>query len=475
LTASIFDVTALIDRERELDALTARLARPASLSLIYGQRRVGKTFLLQHLVRARPHTLYFLADESTSSSLLGRFCAEVAAVGLGGPMWPSVNPADWSTALTLLIQDALTTHGELLLVLDEFQYLIATDPALPSIIQRLWDTFRDRGRLHVILCGSAMTTLARLGDERQPLHGRFDLRLQLRPFRYVDAARFVPGWPAVDALTMYGVFGGLARHLAEVEAADDLGANARRAILDPLGPLHEAPLDLLRTEHLSSHADASAVLAAIAQGENRFSAIAARAGLTSDRVAWVADELIALGVIVRERRFGDRPTSRYTRYRCSDPLTTFWFRHVLRNRSALATAGAAPVWRDRIAPRLADHMGHVFEDVVAQAILSGVIDPLGGPVDELAPWWTRDGQTEIDLIARSGEQTVYVECKWRATGQVDVADLHRLRHHLRALPTVAATHRLALATMGTFSERLRAVAAADGVLLFGPDELLPGR
>lgn len=461
---------AIIDRERELEALATCLTRPASMSLVYGQRRVGKTFLLQHLVADVPRHLYFLADESTASTLLHRFHGEVAASGLGGALWETLPPTDWGTSLTLLVQSA-HADGGLVLVLDELQYLLEAEPALPSILQRLWDTFHPRGGLHFVLCGSALGTLARLGDQGQPLHGRFDLRMQLRPFHAHQAVRFLPGWPAAEAVRAYGVFGGLARHLAEIHPAEDLGSNVRRAILDSLGALHEAPLDVLRTEHLGSHADASALLAAVAAGENRFSAIAARTGLAGDRVARVADELIALEILERQHRYGDRPGSRYTRYRCVDPFTTFWFRYVQPNRSALA-AGAGPVWSQRVAPRIEDHMGHVFEDVVRQAIQSGVPLGLPGPVDEVAPWWSRDGQTELDLVVRSGDAVAYVECKWRAGGEVTRRDLARLRGHLARFAGTRPEHRLALATAGRFSDDLRQIATAEGVVLLGLDELL---
>lgn len=125
------------DREREIAALTARLERPASLSLVFGQRRVGKTFMLQRLLDGRPRALYFLADESTSDSLLRRFHAEVGAVGLGGPLWSQTRPADWGTALSVLFH-AAQADG-LILVLDELQYLVRSEPALPSILQRAWD------------------------------------------------------------------------------------------------------------------------------------------------------------------------------------------------------------------------------------------------------------------------------------------------------------------------------------------------
>ena len=43
----------VIDREREQEALRELLTRPGpSMAVLYGRRRVGKTFLLQHVFPA---------------------------------------------------------------------------------------------------------------------------------------------------------------------------------------------------------------------------------------------------------------------------------------------------------------------------------------------------------------------------------------------------------------------------------------
>ena len=466
-------MTPLIDREAELSALEDRLSRPASMSLIYGQRRVGKTFLLQHLLtkyKGSSDCLYFLADESTASALLLRFHREVAASGLGGGLWSTANPSDWGTAFSLLAQ-SLDPNRRVILVLDELQYLLEAEPALASILQRVWDTVRPRGGLHLILCGSALGTLGRLGDQHQPLHGRFDLRMKLLPFSYREAAAFLPSWEPQDRVRAYSIFGGLARHLAEVDPDLDLATNARRALLDPLGPLHEAPLDLLRTERVAAHAAANAVLAATASGENRFNSIAARTGLKAEQLSRVLDELIELEILVRDRRFGDRPGSRFARYRCRDPLVTFWFRCIQPQRSALVGTPPDRLWSERIEPKLDDHMGPIFENVVRQALEKGLLLDRFGPIDELAPWWSRDGQTEIDLIVRSGEHQLFVECKWRAGGELRRRDLEKLRGHAERSGVKNDGARFALATVGGFSDRLRALADAGEVLLIGLDEL----
>jgi AAA+ ATPase superfamily predicted ATPase len=338
--------------------------------------------------------------------------------------------------------------------------MLDAEPALPSVLQRIWDQHRHRMPLHLILCGSALGTLERLGDVTQPLHGRFDLELKLRAFDYADAAGFVPGWPRGDQLRLYGVFGGLARHLAEVEPARSLADNVQRAILAPHAPLHDAAPELLRSERLSSRAEAVAVLSAVAAGESTFGAIAARAGISGNRADYVIKELLELEILERVVRWGDREGSRYTRYRCADPFTRFWFRFVGPNRSALNSADPARVWTERVA---------------RQAALAGVLGPQLGSIAEAAPWWSRDGRTEIDLILRAGREVLAVECRWRGSGEVDLRALRQLRDHVSRQPTLGGDPnvRLCLVSAGGFAPALRQVAEAEGVLLIGPEVLLP--
>ncbi|MBN2496129.1 MAG: AAA family ATPase [Deltaproteobacteria bacterium] len=463
---------ALIDREKEREALRARLAQDSSLCLVYGPRRTGKTFLLQHLLASQKRAIYFLADETTSAAQLRRFHAQVAASGLGGRAWGALKQDDWGSLLDVLIQAEADATRPLLLVLDEVQYLLAQEPSLPSILQRIVDAHRKKARLHLILCGSALGTLAALGDAGQPLHGRLDLRLKIGPFAYAQAARFAPRWPLAERLRLYGVFGGVARHLAEIRAGEDLAANACRAILAPLGPLHEAPLDMLRAERLSSRAEAEAVLSSIALGENRFNAIAARANLPSSRLDYVLKELQALEIIEREVRLGDRPGARTARYRCRDPFVTFWFRLLLPNRSALQGTAPEIIWKERIAGRIDGHMGPVFERIAAQALRDGLLQEKLGPLDELGSWWSRDGKTQIDLVARYGDRLLLAECKWRAGSAMPAEALGQLKDHASRYPIPKGIREVcfALASAGRLP---RPRKGADAPILIGLKDLLP--
>lgn len=459
-----------VDREIELRAINKRLDKQSSFSLIYGQRRTGKTYLLQYLATQRENALHFLADESTAAMSLERFWGEVLAERVARGVSAVLQPSDWGTALTLLVQQAITNDEPLVLFIDEVQFLIQAEPSLPSILSRLWDQYHERASIHIILCGSALGTLRGLGDAGQPLHGRFDLRLKLRPFAYHEAGLFVPEWSLHDRLRAYGLFGGLARHLAELDDGVSLRENALELLCEPLSSLADAPMDILRSEHLSSLAESAAVVEAMALGETRFNRIASRTQLKTSRLNYILGELIGLEIVGREVRFGDREGAKYSRYWIADPFIGFWFRHIRPNRVILNGANTEEVWAQRIEPRLDNWMGPIFERIVAQTLRrEGAVDELPF-IDTIASYWSRDERTQIDWIASSDETLLFVECKWKARRKVGVEALKQLREHASRYPKSATDRRYCIASPTGFSEELIAAAGSD-VTLLGPAEL----
>ncbi len=82
----------------------------------------------------------------------------------------------------------------MLVVLDEFPYLSDAAPALPSLLQALWDHSWAATRLKVVLSGSHVTAMRRLEAADQPLYGRRTRRLVLAPFHAGAVGAFVPAY-----------------------------------------------------------------------------------------------------------------------------------------------------------------------------------------------------------------------------------------------------------------------------------------
>lgn len=122
-----------VDRLRELESMNKILANSPALFVLYGRRRVGKTELLQHFYRDRPH-VYYLGDLSSSSTHVRALSSRIGD-HLGDNFLRSQSLSDWRGLLEYL----RNRKAELDLVLDEFPYLVEADPTLPSLLQSAWD------------------------------------------------------------------------------------------------------------------------------------------------------------------------------------------------------------------------------------------------------------------------------------------------------------------------------------------------
>jgi AAA+ ATPase superfamily predicted ATPase len=141
----------------------------AELLVLYGRRRVGKSALLSESCQGKPH-VYFLASQVRESDNLDQF-REALAAAYPDPLLDSLRFNSWETALTYAARAA--DAGRFIVVLDEFPYLCRENPALPSVLQRWWDTTGKSSRLMLVLCGSQVGFMERdVLAERSPLFGR---------------------------------------------------------------------------------------------------------------------------------------------------------------------------------------------------------------------------------------------------------------------------------------------------------------
>jgi AAA+ ATPase superfamily predicted ATPase len=474
-------VVGLVNRENEQARLSELWARPGpALALIYGRRRVGKTYFLQHAREGR-RGVYFLAAESSSLENLEELLAQARHSFPERPDIIRENYPSWRVALRLLCE--LAAMERLLVVFDEFSYLVGVDPSLPSILQAVWDQDARSSQLKLILCGSEIGLLGALDDYGRPLHGRFDWAHTYRPLAYYDAARFfLVGSPPIqaygrrDVLLLYGVLGGSGRYLAAVDPARSIGENIARLVLDPQGIFHREGENLIRQERdIRDYANYNAVLEAIAGGATEWGEIANQAHLERHVVGGTLDRLRELGWVAHEKPF-EEPGRRGI-YRLDDNFLKFWYRFVFHLRSALQTFPPVDAWTELVEPHLSDYMGrYVFEGICAQHLRRfgrGYGLPM---LLDLGRWWSRPSDIEIDLIGKLADGSYLVgECKWsRQPCDVDV--LSALQHKLASTPHGrwrAAPHFMLFSAAG-FTPRLVERARAEGAILVGPEEFGAG-
>src|SRR5271170_4327972 len=150
----------LFGRDTEWTGLVAFAAdaRPgATLGVVSGRRRQGKSYLLQALATALGG-IYFPALELTETVSLRLFADELIRFS-GSPVPPF---RDWLDAIPYLLR--LAGDRNVPVVIDEFPFLVKASPALPSIIQRELGPggSGSASRTRLLLCGSAMSVMGGL-------------------------------------------------------------------------------------------------------------------------------------------------------------------------------------------------------------------------------------------------------------------------------------------------------------------------
>lgn len=332
----------------------------------------------------------------------------------------------WRTIFRLFVD--LAGDGPMIIVLDEFQYLLNRgDGDIASQLVAVWDRELRERPLTLILSGSEVATMEHLTMGSQPLFGRFALRVKIPPLDYFDARQMTPNRSPREAATLYGALGGMPRYLATVDPAETVAETLTRTLLLPSGEVYLQIEHLIEQEQgIRNPAEYQAVLATVAVGATRVSEIAQKSGLDGYATRRVLETLERLELIWRERNFAAPSRAPY-QYRVADNAVRFWYRFVNSNRSRLAMGAGETVWRERIAPDLGAYMGKVFEPMCAAAYRR--LHQQWGLLD--ATIWERwEGQDrnrrsiEIDVVARLTDGRVLTgEIKWSSRPVDD--DVHR--------------------------------------------------
>ncbi len=376
-----------VNRDAELRELDAA-AKRGGLLVVFGRRRIGKTRLLRQWLQARDG-LYSQAIEAQRDLQIQQVFTD-----LRPQLETQLVPKTWPELLEIL---ALQKR-RWVLCLDEFPYLTAVDPSLPSLLQRWLDHSLPRGRL-LIVAGSSTRMMNDLFLHRAaPLYGRARKLLHVRPMDYpafCGACDLRSG--DLDSFEKFACVGGIPKYWEFVETGQDAVVLAESLYFDYAPYMEQEPQRLLRDEGVVG-LNAVAVLQAVGRGAERPSEIASRLGTAQTNLSRLLQQLLDASVLTRELPFGEsvRSTKRIL-YRIQDPTMRFWFRvfspHQSRWRSYAATEKRKLIH---------DHAATVFEDV-CRARLQGA-----------QRYW--ESNIELDLVAPDPDdrrRLLVAEVKWR--------------------------------------------------------------
>ncbi len=456
------------DREQELEQLGALLKRTAcQLIVVFGRRRIGKTALLTRWTdqQSNTPTLYWVAHRTTSEVLLRSFSRAYTATHNPGGV--EMHFSDWEAALEGLF--ASSQDRQVIAVIDEFPYLVQSVPALPSLLQKIWDRHQHTSRLVLVLCGSHYHMMQdELFSPKRPLYGRATATLLVEEIAPDKLHLFLPRYSQEQVVETFAVVGGVPKYLEMWDDRVPVLKNVQELILSPVTLFRHEAIFLIQDE-LTEPRTFLAILEALGAGFKTPKEIASLTGIAMGHVGKYLRTLLDLR-IVRRIISGDVvnfENTRLTRYEIRDPFMRFYFQFIHRNPD-LIEQNRVDRLMEIIKRNFASFVGTTGYEELArrQIVVLGDRDELPFQPEHVGRAWNRSVEIDVVAVDHAARCVLLGECKWTRSkvGPELLSDLRTRGEKLRRLNGYHKHY--ALFSKAGFTAPLLREADATAVMLF---------
>jgi AAA+ ATPase superfamily predicted ATPase len=428
-----------IGRTSELATLNAELERGSGFVVIYGRRRVGKTTLIKEFIKDK-RAFYFLATTESEAQSMKRF-AGVLSRTTKKPMLSKVTFTDWLDLFQVVADDH--PDEKKVLVIDEFPYLVKTNPDFPSILQNAWDEVLKDHNVMLILCGSLISMMKKHAlAYDSPLYGRRTAQIRLMPLQFTDVYE-AQNLSFEQAVEQYAITGGVPKYMEFFQSDEPLVEQIRRVVLSKNGFLYEEP-DFLLNEEVQTPINYFSVLKAISDGNHKLSKIGMTMEQDTSAITPYLKTLIDLGFVIKNVPITEKnpERSRKSLYYVSDNFIRFWFRYVYPFKGELELDNQQivldEIGKDFKQKFVAFAYESICRNIFAELCRKGQID---FAPSRIGSYWRNDneGDTEIDVAAvdHQHKRLFLGECKYH-TKPVDVAVYSALQEKGQSKELIAA-------------------------------------
>lgn len=403
-----------IGRQTELTKLNAEYAHDSSFVVIYGRRRVGKTTLIKEFLKDKI-AFYFLATEELESQSMKRLAGVVART-TNNPLLQKATFNDWLDLFQIIAD--YKPEEKKVMVIDEFPYLVKTNPAFSSILQNAWDEILKDSNVMLILSGSLIGMMQKYTlSYDSPLYGRRTAQIRLAPLPFTDVFA-VQEMSFEKAVEQYSVTGGVPKYLEFFEDGRVLEEQLKENVLAKSGFLYEEPNFLLKSESVTA-VNYFSIIKAIADGNHKLGKIAGVLGQETSALTPYLATLSDLGFIEKRTPVTEKnpEKSRKGLYFIADNFIRFWFRYVYPYKGELELDNMQIVMDEMGKDFTTRFVAFVYEDI-CKNIFANLCknDSISFVPSRIGSYWLNDfdGDTEIDICAvDSRNKRIFVgECKY---------------------------------------------------------------
>ena len=404
----------LVGRKKEQLALNQIvLSKESEFVVVYGRRRVGKTFLVNKYFKDEyAFKLTGLAQKSKREQL-ANFTVALNRYGNGQKI---KTPRNWYEAFDKLrdLLDGKKVKGKRVVFIDELPWMDSRGSNLVSAIEHFWNDWAStQSDIIFIICGSATSWITKkILKNKGGLHNRVTQKLYLRPFTLAECKEYIVSRGVTMAdkeiAECYMIMGGIPFYLKNLRRGASLSQNVDEMFFAEKGRLSDE-FDALYASLFDKSDNYIKVVEALSK-KNK--------GLTRDEIlksthltnnghfSQILEDLVNCDFIRRYRGYGNN--ERMSIYQLIDPFTLFYYKFIKGNAPT-----NKPFWQYQIGTRRHDTWaGLAFEKLCLNHHLQ-IEKALGisGIATKVFSWITQSKEAEkaqIDLIIKREDRVVNV-------------------------------------------------------------------
>lgn len=408
-----------IGRKKELESLELLLKKKsASLVVIRGRRRVGKSRLIKEFVSDKTSWIFSglpPVPGITKQRQLDAFSAQLSQ-NLG---MPKIQVSEWSEHFSFLGKQA--KRQKIVLVLDEISWMGSEDPDFLGQLKTAWDLhFSDNPDLILILCGSVSSWIEENILKSTGFLGRISIDMVLDELSIAESGEF---WKAqknkissYEKFKLLSVTGGIPKYLEEIITTQSAEDNIHRLCFQAEGLLFRE-FDQIFSDLFSKRAQTySNIVKTLAHAPLTLDEVCEKLGLKkSGSVSQYLDHLALAGFVQEDCTWNlsTKTESRLKKFRLKDNYIRFYLRYIEPNM-------------DRISKNLFDSksfmhlpgwesvMGLQFENLVVNnwRSLCKILRIELLEIDNAGPFFQRPTKQQkgcqVDLMIQTRHKTLYM-------------------------------------------------------------------
>ncbi len=386
-----------VDRKKELEALEKAYQRGVKLFIVYGRRRVGKTALLRKFLEDK-RGIYFLCSQRGYEKDVERFSKEISKLFNLPLKFENFEEAF----------EFLAKQGKLVVVIDEFPYLIEAYKPIVSVFQSIVDLTLENSEIMLVLSGSSVGMMEReVLSYKAPLYGRAGGIMKVKPFGFFDMVEWY-GEDFERLVRIYGVTGGVPRYMELIHEGSD--EEIIRNFFKPTAFLFNEGR-LLLMEELRSPTTYGQIIEAIALGKTRLTEIASYVLMEPKDLPAYLRVLSDLGIVKREVPV-TKKTAKRGIYVIKDEYFRFYYRFVSPHYEEIEALNPEPAVED-FRRNFNTYLGKTFEKIAGEFLVKLIKEKMLPPYTRFGHWWHKG--EEIDLVALNERErkVLFVEVKWK--------------------------------------------------------------